>query len=103
METLGKKSENSQKRKDGSGSSGSTTESRESSCCRSSSEASSEEAKAKGSSSPPLLGWPIHKAAQVSKSSVPDVGEAEKKDDSKFKKMGSKNSGLLMFGFLKKM
>ncbi|KAK7858590.1 rop guanine nucleotide exchange factor 5 [Quercus suber] len=96
MATLAKKSENSQKRKDGSGSFGSSTESRESSCCRSSSEASSEEAKAKGSSSPPLLGWPIHKAAQVSKSSVPDVGEAEKKDDSKFKKMGSKNSEMDM-------
>uniref|UniRef100_A0A2N9J8L5 PRONE domain-containing protein n=1 Tax=Fagus sylvatica TaxID=28930 RepID=A0A2N9J8L5_FAGSY len=72
METLAKKNENSQKRKDWSRSSGSSTESRESSCCRSSSETSSEEVKAKGSSSPPLLGWPIHKA-QVSKSSVPDV------------------------------
>lgn len=99
METSVKKSEKSQKRKDGSGSFGSSTESRESSCCRSSSEASSEEAKAKGSSSPPLLGWPIHKAAQVSKSSVADVGEAEKKDDSKFKKMGSKNSGSLCLVF----
>jgi hypothetical protein len=102
METLAKKNENSQKRKDWSRSSGSSTESRESSCCRSSSETSSEEVKAKGSSSPPLLGWPIHKA-QVSKSSVPDVGEAEKKEphleDSKFKKISSKNSGLLCLVF----
>ncbi|KAG7999017.1 hypothetical protein I3843_01G284700 [Carya illinoinensis] len=111
METLVKKSGNFQKRKDGSGSFGdngvraeshtdSSTESRESSgSSRSSSETTSGEVKAKGSSSPPPLGWPIRKA-QVSKSSVSDIGQSEQKQphlaDSTFEKTVSQNSAMDM-------
>ncbi|GLT93023.1 hypothetical protein SLE2022_108300 [Rubroshorea leprosula] len=77
----------------------STTESRQSSSSGSSSGTFSEKVKTMGSSSPPLLGWPIRRAT-VSKSSVLSDGNGEedktKYEDSKFKKLGSKVSEIEM-------
>ncbi|GKV07647.1 hypothetical protein SLEP1_g19394 [Rubroshorea leprosula] len=71
------------------------TESRQSSSSGSSSRTFTEKVKTMGSSSPPLLGWPI-RSAIVSKSSVLSDGNGEedktKYEDSKFKKLGSKVS-----------
>ncbi|KAM7491970.1 hypothetical protein LguiA_034891 [Lonicera macranthoides] len=61
---------------------------------RSSSDTFSDEAKAKECSSPAPLGWPIRKA-QMLKSSISDVSGGERKthlDESKLKKLGSKDS-----------
>lgn len=96
MDALSKKSENSQKKKDGvlSCLTDSSAESRETSFCGSSSSVSTEETKAKGSSSPAPLGWPILKAT-VSKCSNSDEKENKHKshlEDSKFTSISLKLS-----------
>lgn len=100
METLVKKKENFQKRKNGfeplSGNisateshTDSSAESRGSSISsRSSLEASTEDMKVKGSSSPAPLGWPIRKA-HVSE----DKQKSHEEKSSKFGKIGSKILG----------
>ena len=111
MEALPKKSENFQKKRDGSRSSEAKTESftdssaeyRETSSSGSSSSDSAEEAKAKGLSSPPPLGWPIRKAT-LSKCGKSDEKENELNSHphhTKFTRLGSKMSGwYFVFYFL---